>query len=163
LTLAARPKVLPNCGLCNRRFWTVEDDGGRVWCRRWTLAEVREHWADEDRVRREQVFARRVDETLIALGIGPPAPKPRPYSGDSLIDRLKAIYRIEDILFKLGCHLPTGARRGTVPCPLHGERTGRAFSFDIDRQRWRCWGKCGTHGDVVDLIRIAKDKGLMIL
>jgi len=114
-------------------------------------------------VRREQAFARRVDETLIALGIGPVAPKRRPHVGESLIERLKAIYRIEDILFKLGCSLPIGARRGTVPCPLHGERSGRAFSFDIDRQRWRCWGKCGTHGDVVDLIRIARDKGLMIL
>jgi hypothetical protein len=150
------------CGLCDRAYWTVEDDGNSVWCRRWTIEECREHWAEQERKTANQKFKRRVDQVLVALGIGPKLVRPRP-SGESLIERLKAAYSIEDVLGRLGSHLPMGRTRGTIPCPLHNERNGRAFSYDLDRQKWKCWGQCGQHGDVIDLVRIAQEKGMINL
>jgi hypothetical protein len=35
-------------------------------------------------------------------------------------------------------------------CPMHGEINGAAFVV-FDDGRWRCFGKCGKSGDVIDL------------
>lgn len=35
-------------------------------------------------------------------------------------------------------------------CPFHKENTP-SFSYDIRTGRWSCFGKCHTHGDVIDM------------
>ena len=38
-------------------------------------------------------------------------------------------------------------------CPFHEEKTP-SFSYDVRRERWRCFGKCHTGGDVYDMHRM---------
>lgn len=95
-----------------------------------------------------------------------PIPKPRPQrryplpQGESLISRLKAAYRVEDLAARW-----TELRGGNTlsgKCPLHNEQHGRSFAVWVDSQRWRCFGKCGIGGDVIDLARAAKERGLSL-
>jgi len=85
--------------------------------------------------------------------------KPKPsYTGGGLIQRIKARYRVEDI-----AAMHTKLRGNEVlsgKCPLHGERNGESFKIWVDEQRWKCFGRCGLHGDVIDLIRALKERGL---
>ncbi len=48
----------------------------------------------------------------------------------------------------------TGSPRttsGKICCPFHDERTP-SFHVDESKQRWRCYGRCQTGGDVVDFV-----------
>ena len=38
-----------------------------------------------------------------------------------------------------------------IPCPFHGEKAGKSFTYSPDKQVWRCWGACHTGGDVIKL------------
>lgn len=40
------------------------------------------------------------------------------------------------------------------PCPFHGEKTGKSFTWSKTLGRWRCWGKCHCGGDVIDLHKL---------
>lgn len=40
------------------------------------------------------------------------------------------------------------------PCPFHGEKVGKSFTWSKSLGRWRCWGKCHCGGDVVDLHKL---------
>jgi hypothetical protein len=87
----------------------------------------------------------------------PPA-LPPDYDSRGPIAALKAMYRVEDIAGRL-----TDLHGGDVltgKCPLHREREGQAFAVWVRDQRWRCFGKCGVGGDVVDLINEARGRGL---
>lgn len=93
-----------------------------------------------------------------------PLPKPhRSLSlppGEDLIARLKAAYRVEDMASRW-----TDLRGGNTllgKCPLHNEQQGRSFAVWVDSQRWKCFGKCGIGGDVIDLARAAKERGLSL-
>jgi len=82
----------------------------------------------------------------------------RTYTGGDLIQRIKAKYRIEDI-----AALHTKLRGNEVlsgKCPLHGERNGESFKIWVDDQKFSCFGRCGLHGDVVDLVRALKERGM---
>ena len=160
---ASRVVPLPECGLCARRYWTVEDDGVRVRCRRLTIPEMREWWAHEDRPAREQAQRAWMANAYRRLGIEPKPIRARETAtyGGSMFDRIKAAYSIEQILGRMGVWLPAGRDRGTIPCPLHNERRGRAFSYDLQRQRWKCWGACGIGGDVIDLVDAAESRGAL--
>lgn len=37
-------------------------------------------------------------------------------------------------------------------CPFHKE-TDPSFTINIETQKWRCWGACGTWGDSIDFVR----------
>lgn len=83
----------------------------------------------------------------------------KPYSGESLIERVKAAYRLEEVAGRL-TRLYGRGETLTGRCPFHGEQSGRAFVVWVDSQRWRCFGQCLAGGDVVDLVRECKARGL---
>ena len=78
--------------------------------------------------------------------------------GESLIEKIKARWTVEEVAHRL-TEL-RGTRVLTGPCPLHAERKGRSFTVWPDSQRWKCFGKCGIGGDVIDLVRAANERGL---
>lgn len=81
----------------------------------------------------------------------------RTYTGGNMIERIKAKYRIEDI-----AAMHTKLRGNEVlsgKCFLHSG-SGSEFVVWVDEQRWKCFGRCGLHGDVIDLIRALKERGL---
>lgn len=39
----------------------------------------------------------------------------------------------------------------SIPCPFHGERTGKSFSYSKAMNIWRCFGACHKGGDVIQL------------
>lgn len=84
----------------------------------------------------------------------------RTYNGDSLIDRIKAAYRLEDVVGRLTYLHGTGdLLKGK--CPLHKEQKGEAFAVRVDAQKWHCFGACGTGGDLVDFVRACKERGIV--
>lgn len=80
----------------------------------------------------------------------------RTYTGQSLIEKVNAAYRIEDIAARhtnlRGTHTLSG------PCFLHAG-SGSEFVVWVDEQRWKCFGRCGIGGDALDLIRACKEGG----
>lgn len=42
-------------------------------------------------------------------------------------------------------------------CPFHHEQTP-SFAVDAEKQRWKCFGECGTGGDILDFVM--KFKGI---
>lgn len=79
-------------------------------------------------------------------------------SGESLISRIKAAYRIEEIA-EMHTRL-RGQRVLKGKCFLHGEVHGEAFTVWPDEQRWRCFGACNIGGDVIDLVSAMRERGL---
>ncbi len=86
------------------------------------------------------------------------SPAPKRKGGSDLIQRIKQAYRIEDIAEK-----HTRLRGNSVlkgKCFLHGEQHGEAFTVWVDDQKWKCFGACGIGGDVLDLVRAMKERGI---
>lgn len=83
--------------------------------------------------------------------------RPGPQGG-GLIARIKAAWTVEEVAERLGAHLRGQGDHLKAKCPLHGEREGYAFVIWTHEQKWRCFGKCNTGGDVVDLYRIARER-----
>lgn len=79
-------------------------------------------------------------------------------SATGIIQQLKEVFRIEEIA---GRHTPLrgGYQIMSGPCFLHNG-TGSEFVIWIDEQKWRCFGRCGAGGDVIDLVEAMKLKGL---
>lgn len=44
---------------------------------------------------------------------------------------------------------------GTMPCPIHNEKHGKAFSVSQNKY-WTCFGKCGKHGDNIEMVAFTK-------
>lgn len=80
-----------------------------------------------------------------------------PERGASLIDRVKAAYRIEDVADRL-TEMRWNGKRGMGRCPFHDD-SSPSFSVDTEKQRWKCFAACG-HGDVIDMLRLAKERGV---
>ena len=81
-------------------------------------------------------------------------------SGHSgLIVRIKKAYRLEDIVSRIGRLRGNGATL-TGRCPLHNEKQGRALVVWTELQKWRCYGKCGIGGDVIDFVRECESRGI---
>lgn len=40
----------------------------------------------------------------------------------------------------------------SCPCPLHGEKEA-SFYVNPEKNRWTCYGSCGTNGDLVDFVK----------
>ncbi len=74
------------------------------------------------------------------------------------ISRIKEAYRVEDIAGKHTTLRGNSVLKGK--CFLHGETHGEAFTIWVDEQKFRCFGACNTGGDVIDLVRAMKDRGI---
>ena len=79
--------------------------------------------------------------------------------GGTKIERLKEIYRVEDIADRLTTLFVTGDKLHGK-CPLHDEQKGFAFVVDIEQQKWWCYGKCSVWGDSVDLVAECISRGI---
>ena len=42
----------------------------------------------------------------------------------------------------------------SIPCPFHGEVSGKSFTYSLELDTWRCWGQCKCGGSVIDLHRL---------
>lgn len=85
----------------------------------------------------------------------------RPANGDSLIDQVKGAYTVEELAERLGARLIGHGDQLKAKCPLHGERKGFAFVVWSCDQRWKCFGRCNASGDVIDLYRLAHERGMV--
>lgn len=65
---------------------------------------------------------------------------------------IKARHTIEGELIKRGFNLRRSGRGYLMRCPLHQEQEGMSFSIDVQKQLWRCFGKCQCGGDVLKLV-----------
>lgn len=74
---------------------------------------------------------------------------------------LKHAFRIEEILRERG--LLRGFRRSgdrlTGPCPLHNGDNKDAFVILVSQNRWRCFTRCDTSGDVLDVLAVLDGVG----
>lgn len=97
-------------------------------------------------------------KTLWPEVIAPPAnPSQRPAVGQTLIERIKSRFHVEDVARRL-----TDLRGNstlTGKCPLHHEQHGRSFVVWPESQTWRCYGACSRGGDVIDLWAAAREAG----
>lgn len=79
-------------------------------------------------------------------------------TGGSLIDRIKAAYDLEEFAGRF-----TRLRNRHGKCFLHGETHGESFSFFETHDgelKWKCFGACGLHGDVLDLMEAMDERGI---
>ena len=90
---------------------------------------------------------------------GCPRTTPLPEIRESLIEKIKARYRIEDMAERL-TEMRWRGHKGMGRCPFHPDRSP-SFSVDTERQKWHCFAGCG-HGDVVDFYRLAEERGLSV-
>lgn len=139
----------PTCDDCPVNFSWLEFWGMK---RKVQLSAARWIWLNL-----QEVFGRRIAQPMP----GDPQPewwpsferqKPKPAKvGGTIFERLKSAYRIE----YLAGGLTTLRGLGNVlkgRCPLHDEKSGEAFAVYVDEQRWQCFGKCNTGGDVIAFV-----------
>ncbi len=75
-----------------------------------------------------------------------------------VIGAIKSAWTIEEIAEKHTTLHGNSVLKGK--CFLHGETHGEAFTIWVDEQKFRCFGACNTGGDVIDLVRAMKDRGI---
>lgn len=85
----------------------------------------------------------------------------QPAIGESLFERIKAAYRVEDVARRL-TDLRGRGESLSGKCPLHREVRGFSFVVWPISQTWRCYGACAKGGDVIDLVHAAKEAGLRV-
>ncbi len=66
-------------------------------------------------------------------------------------DSIRAANPIPGYLMARGVTLHRSGGAWIGKCPLHDERNGWAFAVNGDR--WKCYGKCDAHGDILDLVQ----------
>lgn len=49
-------------------------------------------------------------------------------------------------------HIEKTGKNYSCPCPFHGEKEA-SFYIDPDKNRWTCYGSCGTNGDLIDFVK----------
>lgn len=64
----------------------------------------------------------------------------------SVVDEIKSKLDIVDYIGRF-VPLKKAGRTYKAPCPFHAERTP-SFVVNPDKQFWRCYGACGTGGDI---------------
>jgi hypothetical protein len=147
-TLQKLARGSPECPLCGRfgRALSPSSQAEVVYCARWTDDELK-------------AWSNGVEWMLAQL---PPEPPPvvrsRRYDVD-LFAEVKRRVRIEEIAAQL-TELHGSGRVLTGACPFHNEQHGRAFVVWTDIQAWRCYGACQLKGDVIELMRVAMERGL---
>ena len=80
----------------------------------------------------------------------------RTWGTDSPIAQLKRL-DIVDVARRF-TELTGHGDRLKARCPLHEEKTPSFYIYS-DSQKWHCFGACGQGGDVVDLVRLLRDRG----
>ncbi len=75
---------------------------------------------------------------------------PREYSGNSPVARQKSL-DLATVAARYTELQPTGPGKQKGCCPMHHERTPSFYVYE-DTQKWRCFGACGTGGDVIELL-----------
>ena len=142
------PLALTQCELCDREGWQVAQTEDAIPSCGWSAVED---------AREARQWGRMLAQTLFPEAY--PKPKPRSHQlGESIFERVKAAYRIEDVAHRLTTLY--GHRTLSGKCPFHGEIKGRALVIFTDSQTWRCYGKCQDSGDVISLVRKAMESGL---
>ena len=94
-----------------------------------------------------------------ATNTPPPRRAPSGIMSGSPIERIKASVRLEDVV-SLSCNLRGYGDVRKAKCPLHNEQNGESLVVWISDQKWRCFGKCLEHGDVIDWMQLAHGKGM---
>src|SRR5574343_2100641 len=61
---------------------------------------------------------------------------------------------LKQIFFENGVIPNTSNSRYIVPCPIHGEHSGKSLSISFDIGVWRCFGKCKNYGKISSLMKI---------
>ncbi len=69
----------------------------------------------------------------------------------TLVDEVKAKLTIVDVVSDYVELDNRSSRTPKALCPFHEERTP-SFSLSIDHGSWRCWGACGTGGDMFSFV-----------
>ena len=69
----------------------------------------------------------------------------------TLVDEVKARLTIVDVVADYVELDNRSSRTPKALCPFHEERTP-SFSLSIDHGSWRCWGACGTGGDMFSFV-----------
>lgn len=68
-----------------------------------------------------------------------------------LFERARAQVAIEDLVARMGLKVTRAGREYRSACPICGSGAKSRNAFSIKDDRWRCYGACDDHGDVVDL------------
>lgn len=69
----------------------------------------------------------------------------------TLVDEVKARLTIVDVVSDYVELDNRSSRTPKALCPFHEERTP-SFSLSVDHGSWRCWGACGTGGDMFSFV-----------
>ena len=69
----------------------------------------------------------------------------------TLVDEVKARLTIVDVVSDYVELDNRSSRTPKALCPFHEERTP-SFSLSVDHGSWRCWGACGTGGDIFSFV-----------
>jgi len=158
------------CSLeCGRYGWDVQPDGT---CGPIPLSEYlgwyNPNFRSEDDARAAwklaQAIPRRISRSAQSRRFpGDPAPKRPTRIGyrSNYYREFKANNRIEEIVARV---MPLTGQGNVLkgPCPLHAEQRGQAFAIWLDSQRFRCFGKCGIGGDLIDFLKAAESVGLRV-
>ena len=81
--------------------------------------------------------------------------------GNSIFSRVKSAVTVESLAGRFTTLRRTGSGRLAGLCPLHDDKSP-SFSVDPERQSWRCFGACGTGGDVISLAQALIDGELLV-
>lgn len=68
-----------------------------------------------------------------------------------LFDEARARVPIADLLVREGFKVARAGQELRTGCPICGAGAKSRSAFAIKGEKWRCYGACDTHGDVVDL------------
>lgn len=68
------------------------------------------------------------------------------------IEILKSKTIVDYISNHTNIKLTKTGKNYSCPCPLHGENEA-SFYINPEKNRWTCYGSCGTNGDLVDFVK----------
>lgn len=61
---------------------------------------------------------------------------------------------LKQCFFNAGVIPSTHKNNYIVPCPIHGESSGKSLSISFDIGKWQCFGKCNTGGKISKLLNL---------
>lgn len=92
---------------------------------------------------------------LVIRSLQPTSPAP---AGTSIFQDVKANVRLEIFAARFTTLRRAGPDSQKGSCPLHEEKDA-SFYVVLSKQRWNCYGACGTGGDIVRLAKHLMEVG----